>query len=911
AAAGAAAGDEPADALRGAIGGALAGLGARAFAKGAYGYLPDRLVKLNTALRSVARTSENLVIVPERLDTLTSGDLRALAREYRRLREEVRTLAKVPGAGAVDEAGRFVGLPAYLDARARLARFVDERLARLLPPELAKAARGADPPLEVARHLEARARYAAAGIDLGPEINARFEALGYKPVVTSGEVLFTTDMPALGRLVEAGDYTRRAAFFETIGLGLRKDADEAVFRLVQAHRVSELDQVMAEAGVPLRGAQAEAILRRKLAQEARRGVIRGPLQVLADEPGLRGLRLPRVDLRDLSMEEVLEAFEDVPNFTDDVARAVYHAIRRAAAFGGEVRLRDPAETLRSLGRALRINGLPGFADFMRTARIANPDALVPLGALAGAAAGAAAGDEPADALRGAIGGALAGLGARAFAKGAYGYLPDRLVKLNTALRYSLSFTFDAGRYTEAASTMMARYGLPGIFRPRAYITRRGPLRTPYSAELVQGEEAWEHAVRFFDELNGTTVFRTVEDIDRRGAAAGLLGFKPRDHEAAYAFLLYQRGWGAERIREEVAQVSRYGLGRTAAEKSANFVFFPFSFAKKYLSTLGDFLLQAPARTLLLHEGLRRYHASGADERFHELMEQHLPLLEQLAQVNNLAFGISPGRFFLEGIMDRRSLGFVTQAIASVLVPGGGATPVGQAAGALGDLAAQAFVPVVVTGESIDRAGGVEGFMDVVRRYVPLVREIDDYFVRGEGGTLVQGAVGEQITAALQGRASYAQLSAYLEELREEEAALEPIAAALGFSSVEGLLASDAGRVYRERLERRRLELGRRYPTAERMLSTFENSALQDERALLDLARKPDRGPAEDAILALAEIERTWSVFGELLDLPPEVRGAIAARRIREEAARWAQDRRFAELYDRFFARIYGPIYRAA
>jgi len=856
-------------------------------------------------VRSVERTRENLVIVAERLETPTSADLRALADRYRRAREEIRAASKAAGEASVSVNSR------YLVARRAMSDLVDTDLARLLPVDLLEAARKADPPLEVAEHLEARARYAAQQIDLGPELGARFEALGYKPVVTSGEVLFSTDAASLGKLADVGGYTRRAAFFETIGLGLRKEADDSIYQLVSTHRAAELDQVMAEAGVPLTGGQALGMLYRKLSTEARRGAVRGPLQ-FTEDAGMRGIRMPRVDLRDLTPDEILATFEKVPGFTDDTARAVYAAVRRASAYGAEATLREPMDTLRSLGRALRINGLPGFADFMRTARIHHPDRLVPLGALAGAGLGAVVGDEGLeDVLRGSAGGALLALGARAFAKGAYGYLPDRLVRLNTALRYSLSFAFDAGRYTEASSTMMARYAMPGIFRPRRYIERLPAGASPYSSELVKGEEAWEHALRFADELNGGTLFKNIDDIDRRATQAGLLGFKPREHEAAYALLGYRRGWSTEQIREAVAQVSRYGLGRTAAEKSANFVFFPFSFAKKYLSTLGDFLVQAPARALLVHEGLRRYHGSSLDEGFHDLIEDHLPLLDQLAQVNNLVYGISPGRFFLEGITDRRSVGAVTQALASVFVPGGAATPLAQAAGGVGDLAIHAFVPVVITGESIDRAGGIDGLEDVLRRYVPLVREIDQYFVQGEGGTLVGGAVGEQLTALTQGRAPYAQFGEYLDELREFKAALEPIALALGYASADGFLASNAGTGYQARYKRLREELGRRYPTAERMLSSFESSTMSDQRAMLDLGSKPDRSAAEDAILYLAQIQESWRLIGEVLGLPAELAGSLVARRIRAEAERWVSDRRFAELYDRFFAREYGPIVRVA
>jgi hypothetical protein len=136
----------------------------------------------------------------------------------------------------------------------------------------------------------------------------------------------------------------------------------------------------------------------------------------------------------------------------------------------------------------------------------------------------------------------------------------------------------------------AKYDLPGFLNPRKYLARRGPLKSPYSmGEPVSGEDVWDHVVHFWDDINGTKgLYRNVDDLDRRFTQAGILGFSPRDFEAAQAFLLYQRGWSKEKIHEAVMEIGRYGLGRSAAEKSANFVFFPFSFSKKLVMTSRGF-----------------------------------------------------------------------------------------------------------------------------------------------------------------------------------------------------------------------------------------------------------------------------------------------------------------------------------
>ena len=64
--------------------------------------------------------------------------------------------------------------------------------------------------------------------------------------------------------------------------------------------------------------------------------------------------------------------------------------------------------------------------------------------------------------------------------------------------------------------------------------------------------------------------------------------------------------------------------------------------------------------------------------------------------------------------------------------------------------------------------------------------------------MVGGAVGAQLTALTEGRAPYAQFGEYLDGLREFKAGLEPIAAGLGFASVDGFLASSAGASFQAR-----------------------------------------------------------------------------------------------------------------
>jgi len=452
---------------------------------------------------------------------------------------------------------------------------------------------------------------------------------------------------------------------------------------------------------------------------------------------------------------------------------------------------------------------------------------------------------------------------------------------------------------------MMKYGLPPMLSPTKYIKGR-EWKSPFRNGTVRGEEAWGDAVKFWDEMNGTSYFQSIDDLDRRMYQAGLLGFSPRNWEAAQAWQLYQRGMGKDEISEAIAQIGRYGTGRSAAEKSANFVVFPFSFSKKYLQTIGDFIMQTPGRNLLLHEGSRRYYESEADEKVNDFLDRHLPILKELATVNNLAFGISPGRFFLQGISDHRTnVGKASQLLASFFVPSGAATPLAEAFGNAGDFAVHAFHPVVITGESINRAGGIDGFQDIFRRYIPFIRELDQYFT-GENA-----AIPRQIKALMEGADPYYQFSRYQDGLREIKQSYTPMAAALGYASVDGLLSSDAGASLAPVIDAQEQALRMENPSGFSMAQEFTNQDGIDEAALADLSNKADRSQAEDAILQLREDIERYKSLGSLLGLDPSVMAAMAASNIRGKAEGLVGDDRFAELWDRFFLRDYGPIRRVA
>jgi hypothetical protein len=862
----------------------------------------DRIKELQenlpAAVTEEVRGIESLTIAPAKLDTLTGADLRGYAKQYRDLRKEV-----VEADKAAESAGRLqtwtgqnVPIPAEVDARMRLYRLVDDLERRHVLPEKVVAAAKADrPSLSVAKHIEDRGKFAAGEVKLPTDVMAEFERLGYKPVAVGGGFFNLAEAQQVANTMGALVYGKVSRWVETFGLSPLKQNDDAIWGAIRASQEYEVDRVVrgiAEKdrvlpGIEgLTGSEVLSKLQRVITEEKGAGASVGGLSIG---------KAPLVDVRQLSPQRILEVFEsDFPGFTLQKAEEVFKALKRGSAFGSDVKILHPADAMRAIGRAMRVNSLPGFSDVVRAYTLPSKGKLILGGVAAGAATGAIVGDEDIwDAVKGAGAGLGAGLALAmaAFAKNGYGYLPDRLARLHGALRYSLSPTFDAGRYLEQNMIAAAKHGLPPMLKPRAYITKR------------YGGEGWNEALALWDQVNGTKgLFKNVDDLDRRMNQVGVLAFSPRNFEAAQAYLLAQRGMAPAKIKEAVYGIGRYGLGRTGLEKSVNFVFFPFSYQKKMLGVAGDFVLQHPALRLLLHEGMRMYYTGKFDEKLHSLIEDHAPILGQLQRISNFGYGISPGRFFLEGLADNKSnLGKVSQTLASFFVPSGAAQPVARVAGEAGDLAMHLFVPIVATGADIKRIGGVEQLQATLESYLPLYRDIF-----GPSGIYEQAK--DQVTAITQGEGKWAQARDYQDEVRLAKSDLEDLAEALGYASAEGLM--NANPAFRAQYETTRQELAKKYPTGFKEAQSFTNSEAINDQALYDIANKVDPSKAEELILKLRSVEAEGDTLVEL-GLPRDLVDAMTADSIRREALLHVRDREFAELYERFFSYRYGPIRSAA
>lgn len=816
-------------------------------------------------------------LMAAREDTLTRQQLTGFAQDYETKAINYQTAFRAFRKEANPQTTR-----AIQDAEEDLFSFLDDLDNQgALEPSIVEAAKQPKFMQSVKKGLTDYADIAPSEVSgLPDEVAQKAQQFGYKVVATGEDVIKINDVPRLLEITGVADYTRRQAFFAAIrGMGLDPHVrkDETLFSLRSGHTSAEFQLVSDVNGLKLKGNRILRDLNKYLHDRNHPGTIKdenvsalGPF-IRRQAPGRRGsVELFKVDIRELKVDDIKDALElerRLPEGVnpDEVALKLYRAAHRGAAFGGEAHiLRHPIEAARDVARTLNVNGLPGFSDWMRTTDLTNTPRLGKM-------------------LR------------TAFPKGHYGHLPQALHRFNMAVRYTLSPTFDMGRYIEQNMLGAVIGDLPMIVKPHRYVSKRA-WKSPFRDGEVTGEQAWDDAIRLWDEINGGKAFQITDDIERRMFQTGLLGFSPRHHEAAQAWVLYQRGWGRDKIRETVLKLGRYGLGRSAAEKSANFIFFPFSFQKKLITSLGDWTFSAPLRALMIHEGMRMFNEVGVSDSFGAAMEKYFPLFDELKQVNNLAFGISPGRFFLNGLTDNKSdEGKAAQIIASFLAPSGAATPLAQAAGKAADRTIHAFTPVVVTGEKLP------DFADIVDSLAPLVRDVRDF---AEVGIAQKEAFPRPIGT---GAEPYHQLTSYLDGKKGAKAPYDALAQAFGYADADGLFQSPAGAPLKAQYDEEVFQLQEQYPKGWEMSRSFEEEASVKKHVLLQIANDSNPSKAESEIQALGEIEEAGRALADQLNVRIADVYPLVMQLIRERAKQNMTDRRFREMYATFFADDFGPL----
>lgn len=233
---------------------------------------------------------------------------------------------------------------------------------------------------------------------------------------------------------------------------------------------------------------------------------------------------------------------------------------------------------------------------------------------------------------------------------------DQYARLRDTLRFGLSPLFDLSRYTEgyvlgqtAAPRTVTEGGAAGrkVVMPLD-VSPRGVRRRIRKSENLDVDEAQKVFNQYRSEFRAAAVGDFNPDAPETAMRwmqqIGMAGFNLTDWMAGAYTELRRQGMNAAEAYRAAKEMYTYGVnGRSAAELSVNFVFFPFSFQKKALGSIAKFMQDDLSRSIFITDAFLAYQALNEQYNLDEYWREYIPFMQQLSRLNLFAYGLSAGR----------------------------------------------------------------------------------------------------------------------------------------------------------------------------------------------------------------------------------------------------------------------------
>ena len=316
----------------------------------------------------------------------------------------------------------------------------------------------------------------------------------------------------------------------------------------------------------------------------------------------------------------------------------------------------------------------------------------------------------------------------------HAYLADNLANLRDQVRFTLSPIFDASRYSEGILMSImedipghlanARVNMsPALYRRSVAATwlRDNPGGNKTQA-AAYAKQKWEDSLaQFRAAASGDFNYDVLDGMARRYEAVGILGFSPAAWQASTYAQLLEAGVDSKKAYDTTRQIFTYGVtGRSAAELSANFIFFPFSFTKKVLGHVGRFMQQDMGRAVILTDMLTQYQVLSDHYDLEQEFKDRAPILNRAARLNVLAYGVGLGRFGGVNASMLDALGGVP-GLRSATFPNLGFEDYVFGINPTIDGITNLFIPQGVNMSSADQADNV---WDITRKMLPAINDVN-------------------------------------------------------------------------------------------------------------------------------------------------------------------------------------------
>lgn len=208
--------------------------------------------------------------------------------------------------------------------------------------------------------------------------------------------------------------------------------------------------------------------------------------------------------------------------------------------------------------------------------------------------------------------------------------PNNIVRLRNSLRFNFNPLF-AARLVTKTKLKMNLEGLQYHWNALDHLGADAPAAMRDTKRIVGG------------------VNDEATNADLLAQKAGVWGIFHRDWTKADAVRQLQAlGKSDAEIKSTVNRIFKYGpedgTGTSALERSANTIFFPFSFEKTVMRNTGQYLLEHPGQSLILSAAINEYRKYDKNGQVGQWVQDHAPILDELNQLNAFSHGISPGQF---------------------------------------------------------------------------------------------------------------------------------------------------------------------------------------------------------------------------------------------------------------------------
>lgn len=213
-------------------------------------------------------------------------------------------------------------------------------------------------------------------------------------------------------------------------------------------------------------------------------------------------------------------------------------------------------------------------------------------------------------------------------------IPNYALAARNMTRFETSLTFAYRRVFKTMAKGVTEYAPP----------------TMYPAEKMRAMGIYEKADALYKKMYPKeNIKQTIlDDTERLVQQADLFNiFSPKDFTRWNLWHLHEQGYRGQELLDKVEHIMTYGA-RTAAERTLNAIYYPFSFNKTVMRQFGTYLLTNPGQRLIIANMISAFDSVDLNgktgQQWLKDIQANYPLIKELEKLNAFKHGIGLGGY---------------------------------------------------------------------------------------------------------------------------------------------------------------------------------------------------------------------------------------------------------------------------